>query len=58
VEAFPASPNAHDSLGEALLANGERAAAAAEYRRALEIDPAIPSARKALSELEAKPARE
>jgi Flp pilus assembly protein TadD len=57
VEAFPASANTHDSLGEALLANGEREAAAAEYRKALEIDPASPSARKALSALEAPAAR-
>ncbi|MCU0231986.1 MAG: tetratricopeptide repeat protein [Acidobacteria bacterium] len=58
VEAFPASANAHDSLGEALRANGEHAAAATEYRRALEIDPASPSARKALAELGAEPVRE
>jgi pimeloyl-ACP methyl ester carboxylesterase len=40
VAAFPASANTHDSLGEALLASGERDAAAAAYRRALEAPPA------------------
>jgi tetratricopeptide (TPR) repeat protein len=57
VEAFPASANTHDSLGEALLASGEREAATAAYRRALEIDPESPSARGALSALEAPPAQ-
>jgi len=55
VEAFPAMANTHDSLGEALLANGDREAALAAYRRALEIDPESPSARAALSALESPP---
>lgn len=50
-EAFPASPNAHDSLGEALLAAGDRAGAIAEYRRALEVDASFESARQALGRL-------
>ncbi len=54
-QAFPASANTHDSLGEALLAAEDRAGATAEYRRALEIDPASPSARAALERLGALP---
>ncbi|KAA0253783.1 MAG: alpha/beta fold hydrolase [Acidobacteria bacterium] len=52
-EAFPASPNTHDSLAEALLAAGDRAGAVAEYRKALEVDPSFESAQKALERLEA-----
>jgi tetratricopeptide (TPR) repeat protein len=51
VEAFPASANTHDSLGEALLAAGDRDQAIVEYRRALEIDPGSRSARAALEKL-------
>jgi tetratricopeptide (TPR) repeat protein len=36
-------PNAHDSLGEALLAAGKVADAEAAYRRALELDPTFAS---------------
>lgn len=36
-ERFPASANAHDSYGEALLASGDTAAATASYRRAAEL---------------------
>jgi pimeloyl-ACP methyl ester carboxylesterase len=50
-EAYPASANTHDSLGEALLAAGDRDGAVAEYRRALEVDPASESARTALKAL-------
>ena len=50
-EAFPASANTHDSLGEALLAAGDRDGATAAYRKALEIDPASESARAALQSL-------
>ena len=57
VEAYPASANAHDSLGEALLAAGDRDGAVAAYRRALEIDPAFESARAALQKLGATAAR-
>lgn len=37
VERFPESANTHDSLGEALLAAGDTAAAIASYRRAAEL---------------------
>lgn len=39
VERFPNSPNAHDSLGEALLAIGETEAALARYQHVLSLDP-------------------
>ena len=57
VEAYPASANTHDSLGEVLLAAGDREGAAAAYRKALEIDPASESARAALRALGALPGR-
>jgi len=50
-EAFPASATAWDSLGEALLAAGDRDGARAAYRKALEVDPATESAREALKTL-------
>jgi len=53
-EAYPTSANTHDSLGEALLAAGDREGAAAAYRRALEIDPSSESARAALEGLRAE----
>ncbi|MBI3789257.1 MAG: hypothetical protein HY275_00045 [Gemmatimonadetes bacterium] len=53
--AFPASANAHDSLGEALLAAGRRDDAIAAYRRALAVDPGWRSARAALERLGARP---
>jgi pimeloyl-ACP methyl ester carboxylesterase len=56
VEAFSASANTHDSLGEALLAAGDREGAVTSYRKALEIDPATASARAALRDLGALPA--
>ena len=39
VEAYPASSNVHDSLGEALAASGDVPRAIASYRRAVELDP-------------------
>ncbi|WP_262694740.1 serine hydrolase [Kordiimonas aquimaris] len=53
-EVFPQSPNAHDSLGEALLASGDRDGALVEYRKVLSLDPdnanASVMAKKILSE--------
>ena len=46
-EAFPASANTWDSLGEALLAAGDREGAKAAYEKALAVDPATPSAKAA-----------
>ena len=37
VSAYPDSPNVYDSLGDALLAAGERRAARAEYQRAIDV---------------------
>ena len=51
VELFPKSANVHDSLGEALLQAGDRAAARSSYERALQLDPASTTAAKALSQL-------
>ncbi|MFN7987589.1 MAG: alpha/beta fold hydrolase [Thermoanaerobaculia bacterium] len=51
-EAFPASANTWDSLGEALLDSGDRAGAKAAYSKALAIDPRMTSAREALKGLE------
>jgi hypothetical protein len=50
-EAYPRSANAHDSLGEAALAAGDHARAVASYRKALELDPHLGSAREALTRL-------
>lgn len=49
--AFPKSANTWDSLGEALLANGEREEGIASYRKALELDPQMRSAIDALRRL-------
>ena len=51
-EFHPESSNAFDSLGEACLAKGDRAKAAASYRRAVELDPSNTGARKALRVLD------
>ncbi|MBP7147539.1 MAG: alpha/beta fold hydrolase [Acidobacteria bacterium] len=50
-EAYPASANTWDSLGEALLAAGDREGSTAAYERSLEIDPSSASARAALEKL-------
>lgn len=51
VQAYPGSANVHDSLGEAYLENGEIQRAIESYRRALEIDPTLASAIKALEKI-------
>lgn len=51
-ELYPASGNAHDSLGEAYLAAGDEARARASYRRALEVEPGYPNAKAAREILE------
>jgi tetratricopeptide (TPR) repeat protein len=53
-EQFPDSANAHDSLGEALVAVGRPAEAADSYRRALQLDPRLSSSRAALDRLDAE----
>jgi tetratricopeptide (TPR) repeat protein len=49
--AFPKSANVWDSLGEALLANGDRDAAIASYKKAVELNPDHASAVQALHRL-------
>src|SRR5258708_3480130 len=54
VERFPASPNAYDSLGEALAKSGDREGAIRSYRRALEIDPGFANAAQEGKRLETR----
>jgi len=49
--AFPQSANTWDSLGEALIENGQREEGIAAYRKALQLDPRMPSAIDALRRL-------
>ena len=51
---FPQSGNAHDSLAEALVANGDKAGALASYRRALQLDPKNSHAARQIEKLEAE----
>ncbi|MEO1173813.1 MAG: tetratricopeptide repeat protein [Myxococcota bacterium] len=52
-ELFPNSANTHDSLGEALLARGDRSAALAEYKKAIALDPNSANARAMVEKLQA-----
>lgn len=52
VESDPTWGNAYDSLGEGLLALGERERAIESYRKALELEPANENAKKVLSTIE------
>lgn len=51
VEAFPKSPNALDSLAEALISNGQKRAATKRLKQALEIDSNFASAKQQLAKL-------
>jgi CubicO group peptidase (beta-lactamase class C family) len=51
IEAFPASANAQDSLGEAYEIAGNKAAAVAAYERAVKLDPKMSHAADALKKL-------
>ena len=51
VEMYPDAWNVYDSLGEAQLAAGDSARAAANYQTALDKNPGAPSARAALEQL-------
>jgi FKBP-type peptidyl-prolyl cis-trans isomerase 2 len=55
VELFPASGNVYDSLGEADVKNGDRAAALQNYAKAVELDPKNKNAEKMLAEIKATP---
>ncbi len=51
-ELFPENANCWDSFGESLLKKGNKEAALSAYKKALEINPNIPSSTKAVKELE------
>lgn len=51
-ELFPQVANCWDSYGEALLQKGDKAGALAAYKKALAINPDIPSAKEAVQALE------
>lgn len=51
-ELFPDIGNCWDSYGEALLKKGDKKAALRMYRKALKINPDIPTAREAVEKLE------
>ena len=51
VSSYPASANAHDSLGEAYWAEGNAESAGAEYRRVLELSPGNENALRMLKEI-------
>ena len=52
VEAFPASANAYDSLGEAYMVNGDKELAIENYTKSLQLDPGNENAREMLKKLE------
>ncbi len=52
IELFPSCANCWDSYGEALLKKGNKEAALSAYKKALEINPNIASAKKMVMELE------
>ncbi|MFC1619829.1 alpha/beta fold hydrolase [Candidatus Neomarinimicrobiota bacterium] len=54
VEAYPESFNAYDSLGEALLAAGDREGAEANYRKSLELNPGNDNAVQVLKSMGVK----
>jgi tetratricopeptide (TPR) repeat protein len=51
VELYPESWNVYDSLGEALLAAGDREAAIAMYEKSLEINPENTNGRDMLEQI-------
>src|SRR5215203_2429352 len=51
VEAYPASANAYDSLGEAYLSNGDTEHAIQNYEKSLSLDPANANAAAVLKKL-------
>ena len=55
VELFPDSANVYDSLAEADMANGDRAAALQHYAKSLELDPKNKNAAKFLAALKDTP---
>ncbi|MEL6821073.1 MAG: serine hydrolase, partial [Calditrichota bacterium] len=55
---FPDAANCYDSLGEAWLKKGNRKNALANYRKALELDPQMESARNAIARIQAVGSRQ
>lgn len=53
-EVFPKSGNAYDSLGEAYLADGDKKAAIANYKKSVELDPTNENGKKVLTDLSKK----
>lgn len=51
VALYPSSSNVYDSLGEAYLKQGDKAAAAKNYQKSLQLDPKNTNALKVLKEL-------
>ncbi|MFY9557032.1 MAG: serine hydrolase [Blastocatellia bacterium] len=51
VELYPKSSNAHDSLGEAYMANGDKELAITNYKKSLELDPSNTNAVEMLKKL-------
>jgi len=54
VEMFPKSANPYDSLGEAYLADNQKELALANYKKAVELDPANTNAAQIVNRLEGK----
>jgi tetratricopeptide (TPR) repeat protein len=54
VESYPRSANAHDSLAEAYMTNGNKELAVEHYKRSLELNPANANAVEMLGKLDAK----
>jgi imidazolonepropionase-like amidohydrolase len=54
IEAFPASYNAYDSLGEAYMANGDKDLAIKNYKKSLELNPKNTNAVEMLKKLAAE----
>ena len=54
VEAYPKSGNAYDSLAEAYMMNGDKQLAIANYKKALQLDPANKNAVEMLKKLAAR----
>ncbi|MCI0494318.1 serine hydrolase [candidate division KSB1 bacterium] len=55
VRQFPDEANPYDSLAEAYLAKGDKESAIANYKKALQIDPNLPSSKEALEKLTKNP---
>jgi D-alanyl-D-alanine-carboxypeptidase/D-alanyl-D-alanine-endopeptidase len=54
VEAYPASYNTYDSLGEAYMANGDKELAIRSYKKSLELYPKNTNAVEMLKKLAAE----